>query len=91
VKDSVKEELEEVREMIRVVVSDEEMLDPVAVRADLDEVHQRAGPEVEEQQLVGLDQVAGGRARGMHVRAGTEYGQAHDNTSWLCYHRASDF
>src|SRR2546427_11605897 len=91
VHDGVEEEREEVGEMIRMVMREEDVPQPVAVGADLDEVHQRARPEVEEQQLVGLDQVAGGRACGMQVRAGTEHGQAHDNTSGLCYHRASNF
>ena len=46
-----------------------------AVRAALDEIHQGTRAEIEQQGLIGFNQIAGGGSAGMDIRPGTQDGQ----------------
>src|SRR5262245_35377593 len=60
-----------------MVVGKENMGDVVAVDASLDQVSQRAGAKIQQQRVVGSEEIAGSCSRGMHVRTGAENSQAH--------------
>lgn len=53
------------------------MGDPMPIHARLDQVHQRAGTEVQEDVLIRAHQVACGGASGMHIGTGAKNGYAH--------------
>src|SRR5215467_70750 len=60
-----------------MVVGKENMGDVVTADVSLEQVSQGAGAEIQQQSVVGSDEIAGSCSRGMHVRAGAENSQAH--------------
>ena len=81
---SVEEESDEIREMIGMVVRKEDVPNPMAVDAGLSKVDERARAEIQQQELVGLDQIARRRALRVDIGSGTEDGESHEVLSSEC-------
>ena len=66
-----------VGEVIGVIMRKQNMGDPVPIGAGLHEVHERAWSEIEQQGMIGLNEVAGCRSFRMDVCPRTKNRQAH--------------
>lgn len=64
-------------------VTEENVLELMAVHAGLDQVHQAARAEVKQQKPIGLHQITGGGPGRVHIGAGSEDSHAHDNHTGL--------
>ncbi len=73
---------DEVREVIGVEVREQDVANRVPVDSGLHDIGQRPRPEVQEQKLISLNDIAGCRAPGMDIGTGAEDGQAHGQTSF---------
>lgn len=65
--------------MVRVKVRKEDVRDLMAVHTGLDQIHQRARTEIQQERLIRLHQIAGGSAGGMNISAGAEDRQFHSS------------
>jgi hypothetical protein len=73
----VEEKMHEIGEVVGVEMGKENVAELVPVHAGFHEILQRAGPEVEQEPLIGLDEIAGRGAGRVDVRAGAEDRQCH--------------
>lgn len=73
----IEKESDEIREVVGVKMGEEDITDLMPINTGLHEIVQRAWAEIEQEHLVGLDQIACRRPFGMHIGTGTQNGQLH--------------
>ena len=71
---SIEEEGNKVGEVVRMKMREQKVRDLVPIDPSLDQIHQGAGAEIEEEVLIGAHQIPGRSTGGMDVRSGTENG-----------------
>ena len=87
--DLVEQVCNEVRKVIGVVVRKQDMRNTMPVDAGFDEIHQRARAEIQQHDLVGVNEIAGGGPCRMDIRAGSKDGKAHSvAAAQICRYRA---
>jgi hypothetical protein len=69
VDDLVEEVRNEIRKVIGMVMRKQNVGDPVPVHTGFDQVHQRSRAEIQQERLIGLNQISGCRPRAMDICA----------------------
>jgi hypothetical protein len=77
VEHGVEEKRDEIREVIRMEVCEQDVTDPMPVDPCLHEVRKGSGAEIKQKQLIGLNQITSSRAGGVDIRTRAENGKAH--------------
>lgn len=73
----VEEKRDEIRKVVRVKMGEENVRDLVPVHSGLNEIHQGARAEIQQNSVIRLHQIAGRSAGGMDISAGAENGELH--------------
>ena len=80
--DLVKQIRHEVRPVIGVIMGKQDVRDTVAIHSRLDEIHQRTGTEIQQDELVGLDEIARCGPRRMNIGPGSKNRKMHRSQAW---------